>query len=368
MSGGGKVRAIIRQAHLWMGLSFGVWFVLLGVTGSLLAFYSEIDRILNPAIQVEGRATDESYARALDTLRATYPDKTGPWRLEVTGADGAIPARYYNPPERKGHAFRPMMVWLSPDGGEVLRRDYWGEYAVTFIYDLHFTLLLGEVGGAIVGWGGFILLALLISGVWAWWPRGSWRKALRVKAGSPPIRALRDWHKSAGLSGLLFLIILTGTGIMLALPEESESVLSAAGAPVEAMPTPPKVSMKRRQIGLAIALSSAREAIPDARVAWIETPATDGGWYRLRMQQSGDPSARFPHSFVWVNPYSGEVLASHRADAAPTGTVIMNWLHPLHDGSAGGLFGRILVAVSGLVPLILFVTGLMRWRRRTARR
>nr|WP_302051660.1 PepSY domain-containing protein [Sphingopyxis sp. BSNA05] len=110
--------------------------------------------------------------------------KQGPWRFEVTGKPGAIPARYYNPPERAGHDFRPMMVWLSPDGSQILRRDYWGEYAVTFIYDLHYRLLLGETGGAILGWLGFVLLALLLSGLWAWWPRGSWRKALRLKPGA----------------------------------------------------------------------------------------------------------------------------------------------------------------------------------------
>ena len=154
---------------------------------------------------------------------------------------------------------------------------------------------------------------------------------------------------------------------MLGLPEESEVALMAVGAPVEPMLAPPKVRMERARIPLSTALSSARHAIPNAQVAWIETPAQEGGWYRLRMQVRGDPSARFPHSYVWVNPYSGEILASQRADAAPAGTVIMNWLHPLHDGSAGGLFGRILVAISGLLPLALFLTGWMRYRLRQKR-
>ncbi len=363
-----KARVWIRQAHLWMGLSFGAWFVLLGLTGSILAFYPEIDRWINPAVQVAGRAADESYARAIDTLRATYPDKGGPWRLEVTGEDGAIPARYYDPPERADHDFRPMMVWLSPDGSHVLRRDYWGEYAVTFIYDLHYRLLLGEVGVAIIGWGGFVPLALLITGLWVWWPRGSWQKALRIKRRAPPVRALRDWHKCAGLGGVFFLLILTVTGIMLALPDETESVLAATGAPVQLMPAPAKVRMAEPQIELATALSAARDALPHARVAWIETPALNGGWYRIRMQVAGDPSTRFPHSFVWVEPYFGNVIAVQDERHASVGATIMNWLHPLHDGSAGGFWGRLLVVGSGFIPLILFVTGLWRYilRSKTA--
>ena len=140
---------------MWMGLSAGLLFALLGLTGGVLAFYPEIDAALHPVIEEKGRADAASYDRAMTTLRAAYPDKSGAWRLEVTGQVGAIPARYYNPPERADHAFRPMMVWLSADGLRVLRRDYWGEYAVTFIYDLHYRLAMGEVGAAIVGWGGF---------------------------------------------------------------------------------------------------------------------------------------------------------------------------------------------------------------------
>lgn len=364
---GDRLRHTVWRLHLWLGLSAGALLVLLGLTGSLLVFYPELDAVLHPDLRVEGPregGAPPDNDRALATLRATYPDKAGPWRLEVTGGPGAIPACYYNPPERAGHAFRPMMVWLSPDGARVLRRDYWGEYAVTFIYDLHYRLLLGETGGAIVGWSGFALLALLLSGLWAWWPRGSLAKALRFKRHAARQRVLRDWHKLTGLAGLAFLLILTVTGIMLALPEESDSALVAAGLPVTAMPlvhdhggggviVPPS--------GAAIA---AQAVLPGARVAWIETPAASGGLYRLRMQVPGDPSFRFPHSFVWVDAASGRVRAIHDARAAGAGGTVNLWLHPLHDGSAGGLAGRLLALIAGLAPLALFVTGWLRWRGR----
>ena len=82
--------------------------------------------------------------------------------------------RYYNPPETAHRDFAPLMAWLSPDGTRVLRRDFWGDYAMTWIYDLHYRLQFGKVGGVIFGYAGLGLLALLLSGLWAWWPRGSW--------------------------------------------------------------------------------------------------------------------------------------------------------------------------------------------------
>lgn len=364
---GDALRRAVRRVHLWLGLSAGALLVLLGLTGSALVFYPELDAVLHPDLRIEGEAPPD-YDRALASLRAAYPDKDGPWRLEVTGGRGVIPARYYNPPERAGHAFRPMMVWLSPDGTRVLRRDYWGEYAVTFIYDLHYRLLLGETGGKIVGWSGFALLALLLSGLWAWWPRGQnperWAKALRFKRHAARQRVLRDWHKLAGLGGLAFLLVLTVTGIMLALPKESDAALAAAGLPVEPMPHVHDHGGSGMAVAPSRAVALANAALPGARVAWIETPSASGGTYRLRVQVAGDPSFRFPHSYVWLDAASGRVRAIHDARAAGAGGTVNNWLHPLHDGSAGGIWCRLLAFLAGLVPLLLFVTGWLRWRGR----
>jgi uncharacterized iron-regulated membrane protein len=360
---GDRLRRMVRALHLWLGISLGGLFVLLGLTGSLLAFYPELDALLHPAIRVEGQGAPD-YDRALVTLRATYPDKAGPWRLEVTGGRSAIPARYYNPPERAGHAFRPLMVWLAPDGSRVLRHDYWGEYAVTFIYDLHYRLLLGELGGKLVGWLGIGLLALLLSGLWAWWPKGSWRKALRMKPRAHRQRTLRDWHKLSGLCGFVFLLLLTGTGVMLALPDESDRALAAVGLQPDAMPHVHYDGGRGLAVTPSAAMAAALKALPGARAAWIETPPASGGLYRLRMQVSGDPSFRFPHSFVWVDSGSRQVHTVHDGRAAGAGSSINAWLHPLHDGSVGGVPGRILAALAGLIPLALFVTGWLRWRGR----
>lgn len=363
---GDRLRRAVRKVHLWLGLTLGCLFVLLGLTGSVLVFYPELDAQLHPEIQVEGSGLP-NWDRALATVRAAYPDKTGPWRFEVATEPGAIPARYYNPPERPGYTFRPMMVWLSPDGSQVLRRDYWGEYAMTFIYDLHYRLLLGEFGGKVLGWLGFGLLALLLSGLWAWWPRGSWLKALRFKRHAPPQRSLRDWHKLTGLSGLVFLLILTVTGIMLELPNESDAALGAIGLPVDHAHhdhSQPTTASGDPAILPSQAIHAAMSALPDARLAWIETPSSNGGTFRLRMQVPGDPSFRFPHSFVWVDGKTGAVVAIQDARKGAKGTVINNWVHPLHDGSAGGLAGRLVAAIAGLFPFILFLTGWRRWRTR----
>lgn len=356
-------RSIVRQVHLWMGLTLGALFALLGVTGSALVFYPEIDALLHPEVRTEASATPD-WDRALATVRRAYPDKAGPWRFEVTGTGGAIPARYYNPPETAGRDFAPMLVWLSPDGTQVLRRDYWGDTAMTFLYDLHYRLLMGKTGAVVLGIAGLALIVLLITGLIVWWPRGSLAKALRYKRSAPPLRRWRDQHKLAGLGGLVLLLLLTGTGVMLELPDESDAVFSTVAGPPDVVPAPTSSEWEGRQIPVSAAINAGTRSLPAARLAWIEVPGPGDGTFRLRMQQPGDPSRRFPHSYVWVDQYSGRVLAIYDRDQANTLSAINSWVHPLHDGSFAGLTSRILTVIAGLLPLVLFWTGVAQWRRK----
>lgn len=364
------LRRSVRRLHLWLGLSLGALLVLAGLTGAVLVFYVEIDDWLHPEQASRGRADAAAYDRAILTVRQTYPDKPGPWRFEVTGKPGAIPARYYNPPETADRHFAPMLVWLTSDGNRVLRRTFWGDQAMTWTYNLHYQLMLGKTGGIVLGYVGLALLVLLLSGLWAWWPRGSWAKALRFKRDAVASRRLRDIHKLAGLAGLPLLIMLAATGVMLALPNETGKALQPLLGTPPPMPAPQSQAQAApgRQIAPSAAMAAARAHWPDARLAWIEVPGSGAAAFRLRLQQPGDPSRRFPHGFVWVDQYRGNVVGEFKAVARSPATTLGNWLHPLHDGSAGGLALRLLVCAAGLVPLILLVTGVMRWRDRKGRR
>lgn len=359
-------RHLVRTLHLWLGLSVGALFVLLGLTGSALVFYESIDAWLHPEIRVEAAGPapgweSDVWDQALATVRERWPERTGAWRFEATGRGGALPARYQ--PPGAGHHGQRVMVWLSPDGRQVLREADWGGYLMSWLYDLHMELLAHATGRSVVGWAGLAMVALLMSGVWAWWPKGSWRNALHFKRDAVSSRRLRDIHKLAGLAAWPLLMMLAITGVMLALPSQSNAVLAATLGPVTTSPSARSTPGDGGPISMRQALASARHALPRSTLVWIEAPGRADGAYMARVRQPGDPSARFPHSYVYVDQYDGRVIAVQDRDRFGASNRVNNWLHPLHDASVGGLWLRIPVALVGVAPLILFVTGLLRWWR-----
>lgn len=367
-------RSLLRRIHLWLGLVLGPPFAVLAMTGSALVFYIELDAWLHPGIRVATSApahdwTSPVWDQALATARTQWPDATGKWSFEVTGKPGAIPARYYAPTEGHaaghGHA-DPLMVWFTPDGRQVLRQARWGDYLMTFFYDVHRNFLAGDLGNVVVGWTGVATLFLLAMGLLTWWPRGSWRKAMAYKRAASPTRRLYDLHKLVGLASLALLLILSATGGLLALPAEKTWLLSKLVAPVVAVPAPVSTVSAGRQVSIGQALAAAHRALPDGRIAWIDVPGPGDGVFRFRAQVPGDPTHRFPYSFVFVDQYSGAVLTVLDARKGTTSTTVSNWIRPLHDGSVAGLSTRVLAVAVGLAPPALFITGFLRWRRRRA--
>ncbi len=357
-------RLAVRRVHLWLGLSFGMLFVLLGLTGSALVFYVGIDEALHPVARSEEHAagpgwTSPVWDRALATAKARGFDPAGKWSFEVTGEGGAVPARYYPPPAHGGHHAPRQMVWFSADGGRIVRIDPWGGYLMSWIYELHMELLAGDIGMQIVGWSGVVLMVLLLTGVIAWWPRGRWAKAFAFKRGAAPIRRLRDWHKLAGVWSAGLLIMLVATGVILALPVVKATLLAP-----DAVPDPRSGIGPGQRIAVTRALGAARKVLPGVTLAFIDVPGTVDGPFRVRVQVPGDPHRRFPGSFVFVDQYSGRVLAIHDVGHGNMGTGIAAWVRPLHDGSIGGVPVRVLVVLTGIMPAILFATGLLHWQRR----
>lgn len=361
-----RARPYWLRLHRWLGLALGLWFTLLGLTGSVLVFYVELGEWPARAMMSRGEPPAVDPDAVLATLRAIEPQRQGAWRIEMPLADDRpLRARYYRPIERGGAMFAPLMVTLDPRSLEVLQRYFWADEPLTWIYDLHYSLLLDRPGRTAVGVIGLALGLSLISGAWLWWPssaraRAAWQPRLRPGA----MRGLYDLHALSGLYGALLLLMLALTGAALALPEVTQALLAPAvdmhlsSAPKPAAP-PASAALK-----LVDAVAIARARWPEGEPRWIESSGETASPIFIRLYQPGEPSRRFPRTLIWIDSISGEVLRVNDAAHARSGDQVLAWLHPLHNGEVFGLVGRMLVCALGLLPSLLLITGWMRWRRK----
>jgi uncharacterized iron-regulated membrane protein len=88
---------IFRRLHLYLSLSVGVLLTIISLSGSVLVYYPQIDSLLNPINDTTTNTKPPNWDQAYNTLRANFPTKLGPWRLENTGVNSIVPARYYSP-------------------------------------------------------------------------------------------------------------------------------------------------------------------------------------------------------------------------------------------------------------------------------
>ncbi len=367
-----RARLVWLRLHRWLGLGLGAVFVLFGLTGSLLVFYVEIDEAIEPAQAVPEPAPQvRSWQSVLEVLQRSHPQRDRGWRIELPpGGRGLVTARYLKPSEAAGVFYKPLLVTINPATEQVLVNRLWGNFAATWVYDLHYMLLAGETGHTVVGLLGLLMLLALVGGLVLWWPRrGHWADALRLKLSGSRQRRHYDLHKLAGVGGGAVLLVLAATGAALALPSWVEPPLARISPP---LPTPAPQATLHPGVPLLTldqVLSGAREHWPESVPRWVDTPPANGATFRVRLWLPGGPSERFPRSYLWIHAQTGEVLAERDARKQSAGDAVLAWLHPLHNGEAFGMPGRVLACVAGLLPLLLLATGVQRWvdRRRASR-
>ncbi|MEQ1638060.1 MAG: PepSY domain-containing protein [Methylococcales bacterium] len=372
----GIKRLFLRTAwlkiHLYLALSVGFLFALMGLTGSFCVYRDAVDTFLNPELVVaktDGKV--QSLDRIIAAVKAANPNRHGSWTLEMpSSADGVITAWYDKPQETFFDFHAPLMVSIDPYTAEVVASRFWGKTLMTWLLDLHTQLRLDGFGWNSVGVLGLLLLVSLSSGLYLWWPGGGGILStfnMRVNAGQRML--VFDMHRLLGLLSAPVLLLLAFTGFHLSYPQVLEVLTGSSGMAhgetgrviiSTADPT-------NHPTTLAGALFVARSAFPKAELRRISTPVGDTGVYRINFRQGSEINRRHPFSTVWVDHWSGQIKEIRNPEGFSTGETLVAWVWPLHTGEAFGAKGRFVWFLAGLGLFVLYVTGLLLWLFRTGR-
>ncbi len=371
-----RLQATIRTIHLWVGLAVGILFCLMSLSGSLLVFRHDIEHFLRPRWTAHSRARPQSVmTEASLNIRQLWPGAT------VTSLN--LPPAASEPNAQDPYEFdirlpdgRNARVFADSRSGEVL-----GTFDLawlTWLVDLHHKLRLPTAGKQVVGAVGIALFFTSLTGLVMWLTRKpTWRMALRVRTHGSWKLTNFDIHRSAGLAANALLLTVSITGIYLAFPNTIQSALGAAPART---PRKMKVAREKRQPGSAQSkpmeewIAAARQAVPGGVVRQIKfAENTARGQVAMRIRAPGDVRPEGSNR-VTLDPSTARILQVDRASDWSLMKRLTQCATPVHYAEWGGLPMRILWALMGLVPPVLFVSGVLIWlqpyltRRKYARR
>ena len=351
--------------HRWAGLTLGLLFVLMGLTGTLLVFEHEIDEALNP--QLFHSPSTCSVPLAADAAAAAVQAQ---WPKAKVGGVFL--------PRHEGGSFRVTFKAPGVETGEALldactgallgSRDratvgFGAQYLMPMMQTWHLNMFQGKTGRLAQGYIGAAIAVLLAAGLYLAWPaKRQWLRALRIKLNQNTYRSNYDVHRSIGLLALLPLLVLALTGFYNGLPEVASSMVgkvAEVGAERRAI-AKPALQKGETAIGWddvqAIAAPFMRDGVTMAGIS----RQPDKGIYIARLLRADDWQ-RTGTLRIYIDMRSGKILETINPLSGKPGDRFLAALFPLHSGQLGGAVVKWLVALAGLLPLLFFITGITTW-------
>src|SRR5262249_6422241 len=149
----------------YVGIALGIVVTAIGLSGSLIVYKPETERLLSSGIAVvkplsETVSIEELYRKVsayrpqdrIDRLY-TWGGRTAAWMFRTIRPDG-----------------RRQYIYVDQYRGNVRGEYVLDGSALQWVYELHDNLLLGKRGLLANGWVALLLIVLCLTGLVIWWP------------------------------------------------------------------------------------------------------------------------------------------------------------------------------------------------------
>jgi uncharacterized iron-regulated membrane protein len=347
------MRAVLLKLHLILALAAGLVIVSLGVTGGIMAFEPEIDHLQHRALMdVTPSGAPHSLVEIGDAVLKARPGE----RINAY-FPAATPARSCGISTPHG------IVYVNPYTLEILGVRAPGPDWLGNVHQMHLRLLT-TWGRPFVRWSGVIMVVLLVTGLYLWWPM----KRASITTGKSPFRTWFDWHNVTGIFSFVFLLVLSLTGVFVGFDDLTIPLAYTltGSAPLANVGTKIAAPQGASQISPDQAVDIARQALPGAEPFIVPAISrTEAYNVRSHFPEDLTPGGR---SRVVIDSYTGRVIAAESSRTAPGGRRVEILNRAIHTGDVFGLPSKIVMSLASLMAPVQLVTGIMLWRRRRPKR
>ena len=351
-----------------------------GLTGSVLAFYHELDAALNPSLLHAPPPTADATMldpfELLSSAEAVLPDGLHVAFMPLDTKAGDAVSLRVEPRDAADPDSIDDEYLFSPYTGELLGSRNWGDLGqgtknlLPFVYRLHYSLALGDAGTYLFG-----LIALLWTldcfvGAYITFPpprrtdgsrtrkswSARWRPSWLIRT-NKLFSFVFTWHRASGLWVWAMLFVFAWSAVALNLREVYDPVMkSAFGMEERVWEALPQLETRRTEPRLSF-----EEAHRRARTLMAEEAVRQGFEVHEERGIGYAPSS---------GTYSYLVGSSRDISNRYPGNTITTWLYHLHFGSVsfGGWPYRVFICLMGVVVAALSVTGVWIWWRKRSKR
>jgi uncharacterized iron-regulated membrane protein len=370
-------RRVNFQVHLWVGIILSLYMIVIGLTGSILVFRVELERLigLKPWHNLSAVEPLADLPAVVANITGAYPRARIISVLAPTPNDPVFLTVIQGGGINRGQ----FSVAADPHTGKILgvvpRRETW----LSFLLRLHVNLLFGRMGRQANGVAAAFLMLLNLTGMVIWWPGiRSWARALKVDFRRNWRRVNFDLHSAIGFWTLAIVSVWAISAIYFAWSPGIFTFVNRISPILTAKP--PVVSVQPQSgppADLAAMIAQARFLDPGTTLKGVAFPFNRRAPLLVFMSRGNRIGYEYADT-LYFDPYDGRHLTTwHYGVNQSLGDWFIWSQIPLHFGTYWGVAVKILWAILGLAIPVLTVTGMLmywnrwlrtRWRRLTAPR
>ncbi len=391
--------------HRWAGLVMAAFLIIVAVTGSLLAFYPELERLINPQLypkQALGSKLDMASFAELTEQRVPH-GRVNTVLMEANQEATLVIMEQHSDSNDQSYKLGFDQLIFDPYTGEELGRRQFGAISqgminvMPFIYMLHYNLALGSFGMWVLGICALIWTIDCFVGFYLTLPQRRkstpplskentskswcqrWQPAWKIRLKTSGYKLNFDLHRASGLWLWAILFIFAWSSVYMNLWDTvytwTTRTVFDYKAPWTELPRlnkplqEPKLNWRQAQV-IGEQLMDEQAKIHHFVILQVVSLRLDRehGVYNYAVRSSRDIQDRRGNTQLFLDADTGEFKFILLPSGQYTGNTVTSLLYALHMGNIFGLPYRIFVCILGLVIAMLAVTGIIIWmKKRQAR-